>query len=627
VPKYYASPTIEFSGNGYDSTTGVLTFGTAAEMTLTCRITNCSVKPEFFTTCDGYFTSELVNSTEDETGYTYVLNVARTTAMTNVGDLKGKLTVYVPYFESTTKMAQVTLNATAPFVEIMRIPGDKKDLTFSFRNLPVDNNIAKVSLEVEDFSNLWINKAPKDSDAGSAVEGTFEQKFILDMNTTEEVRECTVNFYNRSGQLVDRRTIEQQPLSASLDFDLAANGSANCYIISQPGRYRLPLVQGNSTTPVAYSSAETISINGTNNFLKVVAKAGDHLYFDVLPKMNADGTDYDRNQNLEVVHEGTVANGNTLLKVKDGDDVAWSWHLWFYPGGSVGEKHFSNSNTLMDRALGSESSDIQGISDLANLSGEMFLGNGLYYKWGSRNPLVLTNGTYVDYGSTEGGTWSSSTKSKNDPCPPGYRIPSSSAWKAAKDSDMENYTSSYAFAYNTSMSDLENQILFPYTYKVNSSGNYVKNDWETMKNQDGSTTLKSGVETGSVKIIIWNVDYSYWVEYTGRSKNAYGAFWDDSGAIYYDALVYDLHDIKVHYTSSLSKYIPDGSVSVNDVKSIPYIGERIASTVEAIVSELKESVIDYRHVGFDVDFNGDQKIDGDDISYKQNGLQVRCVKE
>jgi hypothetical protein len=134
------------------------------------------------------------------------------------------------------------------------------------------------------------------------------------------------------------------------------------------------------------------------------------------------------------------------------------------------------------------------------------------------------------------------------------------------------------------------------------------------------------VETGSVKII-WNVDYSYWVEYTGRSKNAYGAFWDDSGAIYYDALVYDLHDIKVHYTSSLSKYIPDGSVSVNDVKSIPYIGERIASTVEAIVSELKESVIDYRHVGFDVDFNGDQKIDGDDISYKQNGLQVRCVKE
>lgn len=544
VPKYYASPTIEFS-------TETLDLETNESATLTCTITGSfTSEPEFYTTCEGYFTSAIIGDPEvSGNAYTYRIKVVRTTAMANT-DLVGKLTVYVSYFNETTKMKQVALTATTPSVEVKSIvvPADKEDLTFTFSNLTVNSGELTTKFESDGQDISWIKKGSK-----STENGTFAQAFDLAINTTGEDRECTVNFYNASGQLVDHRIIRQQPLSAinlaAVDPNAAdpdANiDPANCYIISKPGRYKIPLVEGNSSTPVVCddpikspSSATAFSIDGTdadNNPIRILAKSGNYLYFDVCPELTADNKLQRDPETFEPIYSTEVTSGNSLLAVKNGTSTSWSWHLWFSPnytvlGTNIGEVTYQEmpdgKDDMMDRNLGA---DVSGLTSIVPGSA-----TGLYYKYGYRSPFY--NGSYYGIATdADGLTWISSDadnkKHKMDPCPPGYRVPESSEWTSRGSHSL--LTSSYEYWDN---------VLYPYSEYLLADGSQNENDPEYLPFQEGYKFNSVGREQGTIptKVFILNVDIPQLAEdeftindMDIRTSVDEGRLWSNSGYLYY----------------------------------------------------------------------------------------------
>ena len=138
--------------------------------------------------------------------------------------------------------------------------------------------------------------------------------------------------------------------------------TANCYVISHPGYYKIPLVYGNAITngndnPHAYiSQAPT----GTSNEIYVLRHFKDHNNQNItdpwIEKTNggansgvngakvvwADEAGLVQFGSAPIVHDtggnafvqfevpaASIKNGNAVIAVTKGGTVVWSWHLWF----------------------------------------------------------------------------------------------------------------------------------------------------------------------------------------------------------------------------------------------------------------------------------------------------------
>ena len=155
--------------------------------------------------------------------------------------------------------------------------------------------------------------------------------------------------------------------SASDYYDLSTHNikgvtvprsTANCYVISHPGFYKIPLVYGNAITNGATNTNAYISQapTGTPNETYVLRHFKDHDNKDITDPwitqtnggVNApDGAKLvwaDESglvTNLAVTGSGTnafvqfevpaanIKNGNAVIAVTKGGTVVWSWHLWF----------------------------------------------------------------------------------------------------------------------------------------------------------------------------------------------------------------------------------------------------------------------------------------------------------
>jgi uncharacterized protein (TIGR02145 family) len=74
--------------------------------------------------------------------------------------------------------------------------------------------------------------------------------------------------------------------------------------------------------------------------------------------------------------------------------------------------------------------------------------NGDYYQWGKNAPDAdvdaLIGSTWGDQGGTTvNGNWTSSSKGPQDPCPAGYRVPSSAEWTAVKTNNSVSRTGTF----------------------------------------------------------------------------------------------------------------------------------------------------------------------------------------
>jgi uncharacterized protein (TIGR02145 family) len=71
--------------------------------------------------------------------------------------------------------------------------------------------------------------------------------------------------------------------------------------------------------------------------------------------------------------------------------------------------------------------------------------NGDYYQWGKSAPDAdvdnLIGSTWGDQGGTrDNGNWTPSARGPNDPCPGGFRVPSSAEWQAVDDNNDDSLT-------------------------------------------------------------------------------------------------------------------------------------------------------------------------------------------
>ena len=138
----------------------------------------------------------------------------------------------------------------------------------------------------------------------------------------------------------------------------ATRSTANSYLISAPGWYKIPLVYGNAITNGATNTHAYISQapTGTPNEKYVLRHFKDHNNQDItdpwITKSNGgvnapDGAKIvwtDQSgvvTHLSVTGSGTnafvnfevpataIKNGNAVIAVTKGGTVVWSWHLWF----------------------------------------------------------------------------------------------------------------------------------------------------------------------------------------------------------------------------------------------------------------------------------------------------------
>ena len=155
--------------------------------------------------------------------------------------------------------------------------------------------------------------------------------------------------------------------SASAPYDLSLhdhNGNttlrntANSYLISAPGHYRIPLVYGNAIENGATNDKSYISHAATGN-PTVLYNFKDHAGHNIdnpwIEKTNGganagvDGAEVVWADAANLVHSPTIAHdgsdafldfevkesdiqsGNAVVAVKKGGTIVWSWHLWFAP--------------------------------------------------------------------------------------------------------------------------------------------------------------------------------------------------------------------------------------------------------------------------------------------------------
>ena len=168
--------------------------------------------------------------------------------------------------------------------------------------------------------------------------------------------------------------------SASAPYDLSlhdhngnatARNTANSYLISAPGHYRIPLVYGNAIengndNQRAYISNAPI---GTPNEMYVLRNFKDHLNHDITnpwieksntANANIDGAKIVWSDEKDLVTSPTIAHvggdgyldfevkatdiksGNAVVAVTKGGTVVWSWHLWFAPKSALNKIEVTN---------------------------------------------------------------------------------------------------------------------------------------------------------------------------------------------------------------------------------------------------------------------------------------------
>lgn len=151
-------------------------------------------------------------------------------------------------------------------------------------------------------------------------------------------------------EVADRnKTLQNSPVHGSSfsPFNLATNNpgydvkmggnTANCYIVSAPGTYAIPLVYGNAIkngqpNPSAYDTSRKCYkdyqgkeigspyiIGGTK--AKIIWQDGNQV---------SNNVSIQNNNLVFTVDKKNIKNGNAVVAVTDKDGVVmWSWHLWF----------------------------------------------------------------------------------------------------------------------------------------------------------------------------------------------------------------------------------------------------------------------------------------------------------
>ena len=234
--------------------------------------------------------------------------------------------------------------------------------------------------------------------------------------------------------------LHESEIDTSEAIDLGADGTANCYVVEDPGVYKFKAVKGNSTQSVGSIASvevlwETVGTSQAPAKGSIVEKADfedNYIYIQTPSAHNA---------------------GNALIAAKNASGkILWSWHIWI-PSNTIDTGTYKLASAeMMDRNLGALTTAPSGTD------GSCF---GLLYQWGRKDPFpglesissskaaavtgaefsyvagpksleeTIANPTVyytvddLDWNSTNDNTlWDNDgSKTIYDPCPPGYKVP------------------------------------------------------------------------------------------------------------------------------------------------------------------------------------------------------------
>ena len=229
-------------------------------------------------------------------------------------------------------------------------------------------------------------------------------------------------------------------------FDLSEHGTANSYIVTDPGLYSIKAnVIGNG----GYGIIDGANFHTEDPF--IVPKAAKLIWEDRSGVVSNVTSDDNRVNFLTNGQEGNALIGVT----DDNGTILWSWHIWVTD--QPQEQTYITDDgeyVMLDRNLGAVRSDRGEGEEWKNAI-------GLAYQWGRKDPFTrkLANDGYyysdlyttssnrvsisealnnptVFYGhgysdwtnSSNPDFWDSSQKTIYDPCPVGYVVPSNNVW-------------------------------------------------------------------------------------------------------------------------------------------------------------------------------------------------------
>ena len=281
---------------------------------------------------------------------------------------------------------------------------------------------------------------------------------------------------------------------AELTYNLSQEGTANCYIVTEPGIYTFnATIIGNG----AYGF-EDVDVHTDTPFIKPVS--ADMLWEDhngMITSVVFDG------ENVSFLATGT--EGNALIAVRDeSGTILWSWHIWVTDQPDI-EVYVNSTGeyAMQDRNLGA-------IRDDRGTGNEWYDAEGLRYQWGRKDPMALQrlnsgnfNKLYSTYSSTvtvhasvqqpnsfygagysywnyeyNETLWSVDHKTIYDPCPVGYRVPSMDPWRSFTVNELTDWVSMEFWnmygPYNNGVDfiyDGTNHTYYPATDLINAEGN------------------------------------------------------------------------------------------------------------------------------------------------------------
>ena len=199
----------------------------------------------------------------------------------------------------------------------------------------------------------WLTALSKDSgNGGTAAEQGNATLKKADMEDLLKKRNDGLKNATPLGSASSPYNLSNSTGAASVE------NTANCYVISAPGYYRIPLVYGNAIkggvdNPSSYKTSNT----GPNILSNFKDHNGNDITDPWIAKSNAlntgiDGAkivwadekdlvhlptspiahDTNGNAYLEFeVKQSDIKSGNAVVAVTKNGTVVWSWHLWFAP--------------------------------------------------------------------------------------------------------------------------------------------------------------------------------------------------------------------------------------------------------------------------------------------------------
>lgn len=240
--------------------------------------------------------------------------------------------------------------------------------------------------------------------------------------------------------------------------DLSAQGTANCYIVSKAGAYKIRLCKGNTdaaldgvtSVRVLWESFGTLTAPKPLELISATGMDGDYALFEV-PQ--------------------AYREGNAVIAAYDAqENILWSWHIWLTDDQIKEDVYQLYKQELVDEftLVGAFTDEVAGVMMDRNLGALSAEPNsvdafGLFYQWGRKDPflgsadlagesyarstrnlkvgLLLPAEQTVEYatanphmffiGNDRGDwvaekandLWINGGKSQYDPCPAGWRVP------------------------------------------------------------------------------------------------------------------------------------------------------------------------------------------------------------